>query len=341
MPQGTPLYIPFTAASSPDRARAETHNLAWARRYGLLGTEEAESRYRSWRLADLAARTNPHALGADLDVVFDVLGFMFLFDDQFDGRLGREHGRTQALCERLAALTWPAGRPRPRSGVPVVDAWMNLWPRCAEGMSAVWQQRTALHFREYFQAHVREASNRARRRPPGVEEYLSLRRNTVAMRPLQDLIERVGHFEVPQHAYESRQLREMREITTLVIALNNDISSLEKEASRGDSHNLVLVLQREQGSTESEAIDLISTMVRTHMERFLALEQEVPEVSTALGLDSGQQAAVQRLVQGMRAWMRGCYDWEARTARYATDSLLPADGPGHLEDLVSPRTEPR
>ncbi|MEU5427774.1 hypothetical protein AB0H73_19530 [Streptomyces olivoreticuli] len=329
--------MPFPAAINADLARAEAHNLQWARRYGLLVSDEAERRYRSWALPVLTARTNPLAGADDLDLALDMMTIMFLFDDQFDGPLGIDRPQASSLSTRLAALARPNPDPVEPTGVPLIDAWADLWIRCAHEMSITWQERAARNFRNYFLAHAQEVGARAAGVEPNPLVYLGLRKDTVGMRPLQDLIERVNGFELAPQVHDTAHLREMRELAGLVVALNNDISSLEKESLRKETHNLVVILLREQGASQEQAISRIVAMAKEHVERFLVLQDSLPTLCSELHLDEEQQIHVHRFVVGMRHWMRGCYDWEAGSARYSAINQLPATGPGYVEDLVTPR----
>ncbi|GHG62631.1 hypothetical protein [Streptomyces griseocarneus] len=99
----------------------------------------------------------------------------------------------------------------------------------------------------------------------------------------------------------------------------------------------MLIIQREQGVSEQRAIGHITAMAREHVERFLNLEHSIPALCRELRLNPGQTGHEHRYTEGMRHWMRDCYDWESATARYRADSRLPASGPGHLEELASPR----
>ncbi len=82
--------FPFPFEENPDATRAQDVNVRWVRQHALVRSDAAMDWYLRWGMARLAGLLYPYARGVDLDVAADTMAFFFLFDDQFDGRLGRE-----------------------------------------------------------------------------------------------------------------------------------------------------------------------------------------------------------------------------------------------------------
>ncbi len=90
MPQDVEFHLPFPVSCSPDLEGARRRNRAWVRRVGLVGEGRSLEWYASWDMPRLAALGFPGARGGMLDLCADAMAFFFVFDDQFDGALGRD-----------------------------------------------------------------------------------------------------------------------------------------------------------------------------------------------------------------------------------------------------------
>src|SRR5579862_8691977 len=97
-----PLFdIPFPLRSSPDVPRAQANNIERLRAHGIVRSEAAQLSYSSWKVAELAGYSFHLARGDDLDLCVDLMSFYALFDDPFDGPLGRDPLRAADVCARL------------------------------------------------------------------------------------------------------------------------------------------------------------------------------------------------------------------------------------------------
>jgi len=326
------LQVPFAPRISPHGAIATRHNLDWLRTHGMLRNEDAENHYTRWDVTDLAARSYPDATAEDLALAVDLDAFFFLFDDQFDGPLGHDPATAAAVCDRLIGVLHNASSPDPHS--PVEAAFADLWARCTTGMSPRWRGRAAYNWEWYFASHPNEAAGRGATLIPDRESYLVLRRGTAATETVIDMIERLGHFEVPPSAFHSPQLRLMRQLAADVPSFSNDIFSYDKEAPRGDVYNLLVVLGEEQHCSVDKAAVIVRDEAQHMVERFAELASQTPLLCEALALDDTQRASVERYTDGLACWLRGYLDWERTTLRYRPDGSLPPDRPNHLEQLL-------
>jgi len=315
MPRGIDFHIPFPSRISADVGRAERRHLDWPCSFGLLATEEARRRHARAKYADVGARLQPRAVGADLDLSVDQMSWFFIFDDLFDGPRSAP-GPARELVSSVAKVLDRAPR---QSAEPIVHAFADLWRRSRQGMSPAWQKRAADNWRDYLTGYVEEADNRQRARPLSIREYLRMRRRTIGVQPVFDLVERVGGFEVPTRALTSELLATMRRLGKNILIVHNDVCSVEKEDATGDVHNLVLILERSRNLSRQEAVAIACALIRQWTTDFLGHERELPRLCEVLGLDPAGRSAVERYrVDGLRAAIRGTVDWSELTARYAT-----------------------
>jgi hypothetical protein len=334
MYQSVKFDIPFPPRINADHEAAGARHLRWAKRFELVRSDEALARLRSWRPADVAAMWYLHARGADLDLGSDIFGWFLLFDDQFDGPRGDSPEAAAAVIDEVVGALSP--RPGRRLS-PVAAAFADLWSREQEGMSAAWRERAASNWRDYLGTYVTEARNRSRRAALTVGDYMALRDKSGVMYVLLDTVERIGRFEVSEPIYRCPEMRIMYDMTVQIVNVVNDVLSLDKEESRGDPHNLVPVLERERRCTREEALREIQDMVRGWTDRFLEHEAKLPKACDRLGIGVDDRTAAYHFVEGMRAAIRGNYDWCARTVRYSVADIRPADAPAYLEDLATAR----
>ncbi|HEY8978839.1 MAG TPA: pentalenene synthase [Streptomyces sp.] len=319
MPQDVDFVVPVESRVSPELERARRRNLEWVRATGLVRSEEALRRYAFSRVADSAAYGFPDAAGEDLDLCFDLLGWLFLFDDQFDARDGRTDVAL-AVCGELVDLL-RSGAVSAKRSAPVVAAFMDCWRRMAEGMSPEWRRRTVHDWVDYLSGRPTKVAGRAHGLVPEPHARLRARRRTAGVRPLLAVTERVGRFEVPPPAWCAGQVEGMRVAACDAVVAMNEVHSFEKDRAGGHP-NLVLSLMHHQGRSEEVALRQVRETVRLAVASFLALRAELPRLARAVG--GGPELS--RYADGIAAWIAGYRAWGATAPRYTLD--------GHPGDLT-------
>ncbi|MEU4115530.1 pentalenene synthase [Kitasatospora sp. NPDC028055] len=341
MPQDVEFTVPLESRVSPDLPRARRHHLAWVRESGLLRDEEALRRYECLRVADSAAYGFPYAAGADLDLCFDLLGWLFLLDDHLDhhtdarpGARGDNHpaarpaarprasaaARTEdavALCQQLVDHLRYGTRPG-AGAAPVVAAFADCWQRMSHGMSQEWRRRTAHDWVDYLAGWPTKIADRIPGALPDPAAHLRARRRTIGLRPLLALAERTGHYEVPLPAWCSSHLEGMRIAACDAIIAMNEVHALERDEASGRP-NLVLSLMHHQGRARPEALREVGDTARRSVETFLQLHACLPQLERDLG---GRVPELARYADAHAAWIRGYHDW-GRTAPCYEDVRRP------------------
>ncbi|MFD5410200.1 terpene synthase family protein [Streptomyces nojiriensis] len=336
MPQDIDFDLPAPAGTNPDLEGARRHNLAWVHRTGLVTGDRSLDWYASWDMPRLAALGYPHARGAALDLCADAMGFFFVFDDQFDGPLGRDPARIARVCQRLIDIVH--GAPAGPDADACSRAFADIRARSNQGAHPAWTARTAHEWEYYFAAHAHEAIGRLRGTPADMETYLQVRRGIAATDLPLSLGERAADITVPAAAFHAPQLRIMRQTAIDVTFMCNDVYSLEKEEARGDMDNLVLVLEHTRPLGRDEAVTAARNEVDRRVARFRELAGQLPALCTRLGLADDERAAVRTYAGVMTAWMSGYHAWQTATLRYRTaPQVVPAAGPGHLDRILCTR----
>lgn len=314
MSDAATLDLPFPLRLSPHRAIADARHQQWLAAYDMLGSSLSPAAYARWDVAGLAALSYPDCTPDELALATDLMGFYFLFDDQFDGPVGHHPSQVAEICDELTDVLH--GR-RPTDALsPCTRAFENLWQRITCGMSDRWRARATYDWEWYFASHPAEAAGRRGGQPPDREGYLILRRGTAAMETVLDMVERLGRFEVAPAAFHCPHLRQLRQLAADIPSLSNDVRSYAVEAPRGDVNNLVMIVQRERGCTLEEAGSAVLSEAQVMVERYTRLMDELPRIYRELELGAEQTRIAGRYADGLTAWLTGYLSWESRTGRY-------------------------
>jgi hypothetical protein len=317
VPQDITINLPFPQRISADVDGARERAVRWARRHGLITGPVDERRFVSWDIAGLMARWAPLATGPALDMVVDAVNVATMLDDQFDGPLADQPDEVARACADFHAVV-RAETPRPGAG-PLSRAFADAWTRLCAGRSAYWRDREAAYWSWYFDAYVEETRDRALNRVLPRGEFLTQRHKSGLVYPMVGMTESAYGFEVTRRTHELPVVARMYELTADVIDTTNDLYSLEKEETRGDTHNLVTVLTRERDGASEEQVAEVVAQVESWCAEFVALERQLGAACS--GLAEAEAADAYRLTDIMRSSMRGHLDWYAHTDRYR--ALIP------------------
>ncbi|MFF3159786.1 terpene synthase family protein [Streptomyces sp. NPDC057910] len=289
--------------------------------------------YASWDMPLLAAYGFPYADGPALDLCADARAFFFVFDDQFDGPLGRDPARAATVCRQLIDIVHGAA---PALGADACSvAFADLWARSIDGAHPGWVARTAHGWEYYFATQAHEAIGRLRGTPAEMETYLQVRRSIAGTDLPLSLGERAAGITIPAAALHSPQLRIMRQAAIDVTFMCNDVYSLEKEEARGDMDNLVLVIEHTRPCSRDEAVAAARREVDGRVERFQELALQVPAMCLQLGLTGPERTAAATYVEVMGAWMSGYHTWQTQTRRYTNaPQIIPVTGPGYFDEVL-------
>jgi hypothetical protein len=308
----------------PCRRTSQERSVAWARRHSLVVDAVDEERFRNWDIAGLMARWVPDAVGADLDLAVDATLVATILDDEFDSPLGRRPQEVAQICDELAALIAAEGPAEART--PLGRGLADVWERFSQGASHDWLARHRRHWGWNFEAHVAETGNRARHVVPPPEEYFQLRRKAGIVYAMLDMSEKACRFETSEQLRQQPHVRRMLQITVDFIDTVNDVHSLEKEESRGDCHNLVLVLEHAQGWSRSRCLTEITKITSSWCAEF---EERATQL---VGIEDGAADGTGRLVDCLRDAMSGYLAWSRATRRYSR--LVPPDEPAFHSTLI-------
>ncbi|MBL1096803.1 isoafricanol synthase [Streptomyces coffeae] len=321
--------FPASAGLSPDAEAARLHTVQWLARFGVFEGAEDAAEYDALRFDVLTGLFYPGARGADLNLGNDLVGWYFVFDDQFDGELGHRPEAVARLVGDVVRITeepldTPDAREAPgdgyeRPGGPLLAGFRDLWRRINSGRSPVWRARFRHHWLEYLHSYHREALERTGSgggMPRSVDAVLALRRHSIGVQPCLDLNEPFGGYTLPDALHGGHPLAKMREATDDVVVFTNDIASLDKELAAGDVHNSVIVRRERTGGDLEDAVRHIANLANARYRWFEKTAARLPRMLSRAGVGPDVRRNVQSYVDGMRNVMNGNLGWSLRTARY-------------------------
>ncbi|MCX5384002.1 isoafricanol synthase [Streptomyces sp. NBC_00083] len=310
------IDLPFPARRHPRHERAGRHTLDWLHRFGMLAGEQATAEYDAMGLERLMAYFYPDASDAHLALATDLNAWFFVFDDQFDGPLGKS---PDGVLRQVDTVLRTMGDAPPVPGEVtnrLAESFRDLWQRVTADTPLLWQDRFRAHWRAYLTAYHWEALNRTRSGTLSLPGFLRGRRDSIGVQPCLDLVERCGGYTLPKELHEGEPLAEMREITADVVIFVNDMVSVDKELAAGDVNNSVIILLRQEMCTVEQALRRVAALANARVARFQELTVELGASLDATGLAKELRWQVDDYVDGMRALMSGNLAWSRETARY-------------------------
>lgn len=299
------------ATCNPDWDRAQRHARQWAVRVGLATTAPEQLRLDRMGQGRMAGFVAPRADSAELALVAQWGAFIALVDDSFDqDAAGGEPVRVSGLLDALmGVLEWDS--PPPGRAAPAVGALADLWRRTTPATSPLWARRFTDHYRQFADATCEEVAARANRTPVGLAAYLRMRRQTITVLPMLDLLERGFTTQEPA-------LDPLRDATADIVAWTNDLNSAAREASDGHE-NLVPVLAREHGVTHHEAAAVARDMIGDRMEDF-------DSIATSVLATAACRQSLQARIDVVETFRDGSLAWQGETQRNRFAESSPASG---------------
>lgn len=320
------LLCPFPPALHPAVDQVEREAVArWARRMDISPDSKAFMKLERSQFAKLVCHAHPRAQLSHLHPVVDFLFFIFLWDDQFDCRIGGElpDPASLAMSNLLASAVLQGSSPNEDSS-PLLWALSDLRDWLSEHMSQAWMDRFTQSFQDYFDSTVWELEARHQGVCPDLDTYIRMRRLTSGGYWVTHLIEAAEGFCLSDEAWNNPLLQEILTATANIIGWANDLLSLRSELNDTGHLNLVFSLMHERGLSLQQAVNEAVEMHNSEVRRFLELERSLSS--------SNQDPLVSRFVRGLRLWMRANIDWSILTGRYQVevDEVLPAPTPEAL-----------
>ncbi|MFC3942914.1 terpene synthase family protein [Pseudomonas gingeri] len=288
---------------NPHAPLAEVEALRWVQRFRLARGDEALERFKRIKCGAFAGHTYPHAPPEKVILGAELIGWLFLFDDQYgEGQEAITMARVFDSCME----TLRTGQPPLLEPLPFHGALADLNARFSALGQPLWQRLFAQSMGAYFSGCLFELPYRQSGLCPTLDAYIRLRTWSIGALPVFDLILlEMNPLPLPLRA----PLIAFREHCAQLTAWVNDLHSYTKETASHDPLNLVAVLQQERQLLLEDAFLAAVDLYR----QGLATMSDLARSIQASPHCTPQEKT---LVQGTIDWVHGNTAWTRLSGRY-------------------------
>ncbi|KIM48679.1 hypothetical protein M413DRAFT_83524 [Hebeloma cylindrosporum] len=271
---------------------------------------------RGLQAGELTAYCYHTATPERLRVVSDFMNYLFHLDNISDGMMTRE---TDLLADVVMNALWYSEKYMPTKvpGKEQADEELNpgklardFWARCIPGCGHGAQGRFKESLELFFEAVNIQTRAREEGVIPDLESYIDVRRDTSGCKPCWALIEYALDIDLPDFVVEHPVIQALNQGTNDLVTWSNDIFSYNVEQSRGDTHNMIVILMQYHNLSLQGAVDYVGELCKQTIDTFSTNKAELPSWGPEI------DEMVARYVQGLQDWIVGSLHWSFQTQRY-------------------------
>ncbi|MFH8573876.1 terpene synthase family protein [Streptomyces sp. NPDC017993] len=272
-----------------------------------------EQRLVAARLNVLADCALPQGGVADVALTARWAAFICWVDDQIDRRgVGSVPGELERFTAPLRQVLAPETVPSV-AGLPHAAVLRRLWEQTAAGMPTRWRRRFTTDYTDFLNACEQEVALRRSGARLPLAEYLDLRRRTITLLPMLDILERTGRAQLVEDPRVDARLRDLRGAVADVAGWANDLASAADDEAAGQD-NLVSVLARQDGCSTGTARRRAAAMIE---ERRAAFRTTAAALRAETRLQQDRLEELRRYVDLVERFMAATLHWLAATGRFA------------------------
>ncbi|KAJ7080410.1 terpenoid synthase [Mycena belliarum] len=254
-----------------------------------------------------------------LRIISDFMNYLFHLDNISDGMMTRD---TEVLSDAVMNALWYSDSYKPTSAMNKEQPAQELnaaklardfWARCIQGAGPGTQARFKETMQLFFEAVKTQTWQRDTEVILNLEEYIELRRDTSGCKPCWALIEYAMDIDLPDFVADNPVIMALNQSANDLVTWSNvpqDIFSYNVEQSRGDTHNMIIILMTVDGHSLQSAMDYVGGLCRMTIQKFQEDRACVPSWGPEV------DAMVERYVLGLEAWIVGSLHWSFMTERY-------------------------
>jgi 5-epi-alpha-selinene synthase len=305
------LTYPWKSPETPLADEIEIAAREWVLERGLLPAVKIDKRCGSLNIGLLTALTYSGAPLSKLIIISKLLTWIFIHDDYYDATLPPDIGQLQKKLRGYAQITRePVITSSPNVNISTLS---QLMQSIAKSSGPDWIARFANSMNDFwFSGVLVETSSRAQKIVLDLDAYVRMRRYSLCIFPMLDLVEYAHGFVLPRQIVEDPALLQIKQLTAELTMYTNDILSYGKEQKAGDPNNLIHVLMHHEKMDFSSAVSRAVQMHDLTLSRFIEKTDSLPAWWGA------RSPYIAKYIDGCRAWIRGALDWQLLAPRYAT-----------------------
>ncbi|CAL1699466.1 unnamed protein product [Somion occarium] len=297
-------HCDFPLRCNPCEAQASLECKEWLFRGGKM-SEKKKSAFHGLKAGLLTSWCYPKASYNELRVCCDFMNWLFHLDNISDDM--NDYGTSRTAVDIMNALYHPhTYSPVSPEGRMTQDYWRRLIPTATPGT----QQRFMETMDFFFQAVTQQAVDRANGVVPDLDSYIALRRDTSGCKPCWALIEYAYNLDIPDEVMEHPVIVSLGEAANDLVTWSNDIFSYNVEQSKGDTHNMIVVMMKQEGLDLQGAVEFVGNLCKQSIDRFVEDRGNLPSWSPEI------DRQVETYVEGLADWIVGSLHWSFESERY-------------------------
>ncbi|KZV89553.1 terpenoid synthase [Exidia glandulosa HHB12029] len=289
-------YLPDTLADWPwprhlnaSHASAKAASDAWIKKFNAFSPKAQDSFDR----CDFK----------QLRAACDMMQLCWVFDEYSD-RENEDAIRHMADCIMLGIR-----RPQVPQNTTLGEIARQFGERVLTVLSPQNRERFIESFEDYTDAIVQRAQDRDRAYVRNVQDYFSVRRETIGTRPAFAFL--LFDKTIPNEILEDPVMSQLQSLASDMIILGNDLYSYNKEqASGADGHNVITIVRKAYGWSLERALQWVDELHDDLARSFLDAVATVP--SFGAEYDSN----VRHFIDGVAQWVRANEAWSFESQRY-------------------------
>ncbi len=316
------LTYPWESQGTPLAADIEEATRAWVLQRGLLSPQHLETRYEPLNIGLLTALTYPSAPLDKSLTISKFLTWIFIQDDHYDiATLSLDPGRLRRKLDSYIQILGGAGEAYSMN--VTFTALAEIVDLITTPSDTGWKARFSKSLIDFWLSGVLvETDVRLRDVVMDLPTYMKMRRYSIGVIPVLDLVEFAYSFVLPDHIVQDPRIQQVQELATQLVIYTNDIFSYRKERKARDPNNLIHILMHHHELSFADAVRHTVQLHNADVTRFLALTRDLPDWGPT------HNANVTTYIDGCRNWIRGALDWQLIAGRYASgrtylDSMPP------------------
>ncbi len=320
-----PQY-PWPTIHSPLSEALEEESFTWYREdHDWIPPDQLE-KYRSQKLSQCAAGMSPTITSVDrLRPITRMFICITLFDDYFEVTPVEElEPLRDRICEVLLGATPHPDEPGYlRQMAQARREWLEYMPEA-------WMERYAYSNWQYLTYGVMEEFPfRLNNTRPSIARCLMLRQHAIWILPYTDMAEASAGLFVPDHIFKHPTIQRIRVLAAIIIAMANDISTVEKEMRReNEIMNTIFIIQHERSVTMQEACSETFRIHDESVEEMFSLQRCLPDFGPHNKLVEDYVNTITMEITGLNHWY-----FHSGTRRYQGDHnkfIIPQYGKGDI-----------
>ncbi|CAM6083367.1 unnamed protein product [Calypogeia fissa] len=196
---------------------------------------------------------------------------------------------------------------------PLCKAFRDLWAELCESMPENFLRRWGPLVQNYVHGGAKEIRDRENKTIPSMDEFIALRRDTIAIWSVMGVIDYTDNVNLPDEVFDSPEMQAFIRAACDLLAWQQDIWSFQKEILMGNVHNMVTVVSHEKGCSYAEAGTIVLQMM---MDKLVEMEKTIHDLEKVTPPE--YQQGIAPYIDWARTALTTSTHWYGNCTRYPT-----------------------